>query len=108
LAYLLPVVGWLYVFVAHRKDKLAVYHVKQSIMLVIVAAGALVIWIIFSWLITFIPYVGGVLAVASFALVIALYVALIVSWIMGMIYAWQARFKPAPLVGDWAERLPIG
>jgi uncharacterized membrane protein len=107
LAYLLPVLGWLYAFMAYRQDKLVVYHTKQSMMLVITAVGAFAIWVILGWLVTFIPFAGAVVAIATFALVIALYIALLVSWIIGMVYALQAKLKPVPMVGDWAERLPI-
>jgi uncharacterized membrane protein len=107
LAYFLLVLGWLYVFILHRQDKFAVYHAKQSIMLVMVAIATPVVWVIFGWLISFIPLVGPVLAVAGFALVIAAYVTLIVMWVIGMINALRAKARPLPMIGRWAERLPI-
>lgn len=108
LAYLLLILGWLYVFILQREDKFAVYHAKQSIMLVIVALVTPIVWAIFGWLISFIPLVGPVIAISAFALVIAAYVTLIVAWIIGMVYALQARSKPLPFIGGWAEKLPIG
>jgi uncharacterized membrane protein len=107
LAYLLLIIGWFYVFLLNRDDKLAVYHAKQSIMIVLAAIGAPIVWAVFSWIITFIPLVGGVLAAASFALVIATYFVLVVAWFVGMSYALQAKQKPVPLVGRWAEHLPF-
>lgn len=107
LAYLLLIIGWLYVFLLNRNDRLAVYHAKQSIMIVLAAIATPVVWVVFSWLITFIPLVGAVLAIASFALVIATYFALVVAWLVGMSYALQEKIKPVPLVGKWAEHLPF-
>lgn len=107
IAYLLPVLGWVYVFWAYRQDTFVVYHTKQSMMLIITAIGGFVVWVILGWLVSFVPFAGPVIAIATFALVIALYIALLISWIIGMIYALQAKLKPVPLIGDWAERLPI-
>jgi uncharacterized membrane protein len=108
LAYLLPVIGWLYVFVAHRQDRLALHHTKQSIMLVIMAIIAPLIWAIVGWVLTFIPYVGALLAASTFSLVVSVYLLLIVLWIVGMVYALRAKSDSIPLIGAWAERLPLG
>ncbi len=52
-----------------------------------------------------IPFVGPIIVVALFALVIAVHLLLLASWLVGMVYAWQAKFKPVPVVGGWAEQL---
>jgi uncharacterized membrane protein len=104
LTYLLLVIGWLYVFLFRREDKLAMYHTRQSIMLVIAAIGIPLVWGVLGWLISLIPYVGFIIAAAFFALVIAAGISFIIVWIVGMVYAWQAKFKPIPVVGRWAER----
>jgi uncharacterized membrane protein len=108
LAYLLSVLGWLYVFFFQRKEKLAVYHARQSMMLTIVAIGGPVVWAGAAWLLLWIPLVGPLLAAALFSLVILAYIALAGSWIVGMVYALQAKTKPVPIVGKWAERIPFG
>ena len=105
LAYLLLIIGWLYIFLFRRNDKLALYHTKQSIMLVMVAIGAPVSWAVLSWLIALIPLVGPPIATALFALVIASYALLLVNWVVGMVYALQSKLRPLPVVGKWAERL---
>ena len=43
IAYLLPVVGWLYVWLFRRKDSFAIYHLRQSIALVLLLLIALAI-----------------------------------------------------------------
>lgn len=106
LAYLLPVLGWLYVFLFRREDEFAVYHAKQSMALTIAAIGAPVVWAVAAWVVAWIPLVGSVIAAALFALVILAYIALGVIWMVGMVYALQARMKPVPIVGTWAERIP--
>lgn len=107
LAYLLSILGWLYVLLCQRKDKLAVYHAKQSLGLTLVAIGAFVIWALGSWILSWIPLVGSLVAAISFAQVILIYIFLSVAWIMGMVYALQAKMQPLPFVGKWAERIPV-
>ncbi|MCS7219843.1 MAG: hypothetical protein RML36_07125 [Anaerolineae bacterium] len=104
LAYLLPVFGWLYVFLFHRDNQLAIHHAKQSIALALTAVGALVGWMIIAWLISWIPF-GAVLAAALFSLVIAVYGLIVVDWLIGMVYALQAKAKPLPVLGRLALRM---
>jgi uncharacterized membrane protein len=108
LAYLLPIFGWLYILLFHRRDKFAVYHAKQSLGLTIVAPGALAVWAVIAWIISWLPLAGPIVAAALFSLVIATYMVLVIAWITGMVYALQAKAKPIPVVGGWAQRIPIG
>lgn len=108
LAYLLPVVGWLYVFLFHRKDELAVYHAKQSVVLTMTAVGAPAVWALVAWIVSWLPLAGPVISAALFALVILTYLFLAVDWVIGMVYALYARMQPVPVLGGWAERIPIG
>lgn len=107
LAYLLPIIGWLYVLVARRNDDLALHHTRQAITLVLAAIVTFVIWAVFAWLITWVRYLGPVLAVASFGLVIATYAVLGVLWLIGVASALRSGMKPLPITGRWADRLPI-
>ena len=107
LAYLLLIFGWLYVFLLRKEDKLALFHAKQSLVLTLIAVGTPLIWGIFGWLIAFIPFIGPIVAVALFSLVIVIYIFLVASWLIGMVYALQAKSKSLLFVGSWAERLPI-
>jgi uncharacterized membrane protein len=106
LAYLVPVIGWLYVFFFQRKNVLAVYHVRQAIGLVLFLIGVVVGWAVIAWVLAWIPYMA-VVSVALFALVIAAYLYGVVLWIMGLINALSNRLAPLPLFGRWANRLPI-
>ena len=104
LAYLLLVIGWLYVFLFCRRDELAMYHAKQSIMLVVAATGGTILWAVLAWVVLFIPLAGPLVSASSFSLVIALYLTLLIDWVLGMIYALQARYVPLPIIGGLAQR----
>ncbi len=108
LAYLLPILGWLYVLLFRWKDELAVYHAKQSMMLTMTAIGAPAAWAVVAWIVSWLPLAGSIIAAALFALVILVYIFLAVTWVIGMVYALQAKIKPVPVLGGWAERIPIG
>ena len=105
LAYI-PIIGWVYVLIAGRNNNLAIYHLRQSIGLVVFLIGSFVAWAVIGWLLAWIPYMD-VLSMALFTLVIAAYIYGVVALILGLINAWQSRTVPLPLFGRWANRLPI-
>ena len=106
LAYLLPVLGWLYVFFFHRRNSLALYHLRQAIGLVLFLLVTLIAWGVVGWLLAWIPYLG-ILSIALFALVVGVYLYGIVAWLIGIYYALRDRESPLPLFGRLANRLPI-
>jgi len=107
LAYLLPVLGWSYVFFFQRKNSLAQYHTRQSIGLFVFLIVALLAWVVVGWLLAWIPYLN-ILSIALFALVVSAYLFGIVAWLFGIYYALSDRESPLPLFGRLASRLPIG
>ena len=106
VAYLIPIIGWLYVLFFQRKNSLAVYHLKQSIGLVLFLVAITAGWAVIAWVLAWIPYMA-VLGIALFAIVIAIYLYGLVAWILGLINALNGRLTPLPLFGQWASRLPI-
>ncbi len=106
LAYLLPVIGWLYVLFFQRKNILAIYHLRQSIGLFLFLAGTMAGWAAIAWVLAWIPYMAA-LSMALFTIVIAAYLYGIVAWILGLINALSNRLAPLPWFGRWANRLPI-
>jgi uncharacterized membrane protein len=106
IAYLIPIVGWLYVYVFQRSNALALYHLRQSIGLVVFLLGVLLGWIVVGWLLAWIPYMA-VFSVALFAIVIAAWIFGVFAWLMGMLNAAKNMAAPLPLFGQWASRLPI-
>jgi uncharacterized membrane protein len=106
LAYL-PVIGWLYVYLFQRQNKLALYHLRQSVGLFLFLAAAMVIWAAVAWILAWIPSLA-VIGIALFTLVIAVYLYGLVAWIMGILNALRDKLIPLPWFGRWASRLPIG
>ncbi|MCK6628982.1 MAG: hypothetical protein L6R45_27865 [Anaerolineae bacterium] len=106
LAYFLLIFGCLYVFIFERRDKFAVYHAKQSLLIVLTALAAPLVWAVVAWLLSWLPF-GFLLGVALFSLVVATYIFLGVIWLLGMLYVSQTQAKPLPLIGGWAKWIPI-
>jgi uncharacterized membrane protein len=106
LAYLLSIIGWLYVLFFHRRNAYAIFHVKQSVGILLFAVGVTIGWLILGWLLAWIPF-GGVFMMSLFSLVIAAYLFSLVIWIMGMARALTDQHQPLPLIGVWADNLPL-
>lgn len=105
IAYI-PVLGWLYVYLTQRKNPLAVFHLRQSVGLVLFLIGALVVWAVVGYLLAIIPYMA-IFSAALFTIVIAAYIFGFVTWIMGIVNAFKGQSMPLPIFGRWASRLPI-
>ncbi len=105
LAYI-PILGWLYVFLFQRKNTLAVYHLRQSVGLVLFLVAALVVWAGLAWVIAWIPYAAAI-GVALFTVVLMAYLFGAIAWVMGILNALNNRAKPLPGFGQRADRLPI-
>ena len=106
LAYLLLIFGCLYVFIFHRKDAFAIYHAKQSLLIMLTALVTPVVWAAASWLLSWLPF-GFLLAMALFSLVIATYMCLVAFWLLGMLHVSQTVTKPLPIIGGWANWIPL-
>ena len=104
LAYLLSIPGWLYVLLFQRKDKLALYHAKQALVLTLVVVGSIVVWFLASWVLSWVPLAGPLLAAALFSQIILIGIFVVGLWILGMVYALQTRVRPLPLVGKWRRK----
>ena len=105
IAYI-PVLGWLYVFFLQRKNSLAIYHLRQSIGLILFMIAVLAVWAVIAWLLAWIPFMA-VLSAALFALVIAAYLYAVLIWVTGLLRALRSQSIPLPVFGHWADRLPI-
>jgi uncharacterized membrane protein len=82
----LTLIGWIIAFVLYQNDKseIAIYHLRQSL-------GLLIIGVI-GWVIFWIPIIGWLAAIFLFVL-----------WLMGLIYAAQGEMKPVPLLGKFFQ-----
>ncbi|MCC6895701.1 MAG: hypothetical protein IT321_22965 [Anaerolineae bacterium] len=106
IAYLLPVFGWLYVYLFQRSNSFAVFHLRQAIGLVLFLIGTLLVWAVAAWLIAQIPF-AAMFSVATFSVVMAAYMFGVVIWVLGMMNALRNKSALLPLIGEWANRLPI-
>ncbi len=102
----IPVIGWIYVFFFAHKDAPVIFHLRQSISLVIGLLGCFLLWIAAAWLLTWIPY-GSVFAVALFALVITALIAGVIAWLVGIVNALRGKENEVPMFGAIAHHLPI-
>jgi uncharacterized membrane protein len=104
LAYLLCVPGWLIALAFGRRSRFVVYHVKQSVALVLSLVAVLIGWGVLAWLTAW----GSALfivGVAAFSLVIAAAIFGVIAWLLGMVNALRGQMAPLPIVGGWARRL---
>lgn len=93
LAYLLSIIGFLIVLLAKKKNKFAMYHAKQSLVLFIVY---MIGWVI----LVFIPFLGwGLLPVW--------WVLMVIMTIIGIINALTGKEKPLPIIGKYAKKIKI-
>ena len=105
LSYVLPFVGSLLVLLVSRRNALALYHACQALALFLGIILVPVGWVVFGWLLSFIPLVGPILAAGLFALVMAAAIVVVIGFIIGIINALRARFIPIPVFGGWGDSL---
>lgn len=109
--YIVPIGVALLLPVVQRRQKAVRYAERNSwasILLTLVVAVALIYgcWLVLEFLAPLVLPLGGpLLLMAGFSVVIAAYLALFVVWVVGMINALRAAWKPVPLFGGYGERL---
>jgi uncharacterized membrane protein len=106
VAYLLPVLGWLYVYLFRRDDEFAVFHTKQAIALTLLVIAVPVLWAVFAWAMLWIPTVGAFISAATFSMVMLALIFAVALWLIGIVNSLQAKQKPLPIVGRWAGQIP--
>ena len=97
----ITIIGWLVSYFAMYKDNktsLAAYHLRQTLLLFIIAFGyQIILWFI----IGFMPY--------SIYLILRLVgIGFFVLWIIGLIAAVNGEEKPMPLIGEKAQEILKG
>jgi len=75
-----------------KDDPFVKFHVKQSIVLLIL--------VVISWFIWIIPVIGWLLGVV-------MPIFILVLWVIGIINAASGKEKPLPLIGQFAEKINI-
>ena len=106
LAYLIPVVGPIYLLFFTKRDNLfLVYHDRQQLALALTVVAMPVVWAVVAYPIAWIPTIGPLVSMALFSLVILTWVFAVVIWLIGLIQAVGNRLKPLPVVWQLSERL---
>jgi len=105
LAYLIPVIGPLFVLRFNRKNGFALYHACQALALTIAAVLIPIVWVVLGWMMIWVPLAGAVFAVSLFALVIAAYLTIAISLLLGLVNSLRGRTSSALIFGGWGESL---
>jgi uncharacterized membrane protein len=94
--------GWIiaYVLFSSNKSKLATFHIRQSLGLMIVAFA---LWVVM-WIFLFIPVLGWIISI----LIWISFVGWFVLWVIGLVSAINGQEKPVPIVGDKAQEILAG
>ena len=106
IAYFLPIVGWIYVWIFQSKNRLARFHMRQSVGLFLSMILVTLAWGVVTWLLAWIPY-AFVFGIALFSLAMVAYVFGVIAWITGMVNALRCREAYLPIIGSYSNRLPL-
>ena len=95
-------IGWIiaYVLFNSNKSKLAAYHIRQSLGLMIIAVVLYIVMIIF----LFIPVLGWIISILIYISLIGVFVL----WVIGLVSAINGQEKPVPIVGVKAQEMLAG
>jgi len=88
------IIGWIiaYVLYTSNKSQLAIYHLRQSLALILCWIACGIIYYILLFTIFFLAFVVWILFIGLFVL-----------WLMGLISAINGQEKPIPVIGPMAQ-----
>ena len=92
-------IGWIIAFVmfSSNKSQLAAYHIRQSLLLMILGILCYIVQI----MLIFVPFIG-------WAIIFLLWIGLVVLWVLGLISAINGQEKPIPVIGNLAQNIFSG
>lgn len=93
------VVGWIiaYVLYTSNKSQLAIYHLRQSLALIICGIACYIVFIILLFIMPFISFLLWILGVV-----------LLILWVIGLVAAINGQEKPVPVIGPLAQNMFSG
>lgn len=98
----LTIIGWLISYFALYKDNktpLATYHLRQSLLLMLLALG-------YQFIRIMLLFVIPLSAWFMFSIILSILgIGFLVLWILGLIAAVNGEEKPMPLIGEKAQEL---
>lgn len=102
LSYILIGIIWFFADNKMRKNALAKYHAKQALNLLIIEIVFMVVWSIFTGIVTAITFGYGLIVLIPISSLI--WLAFFVLWLFGIIYAIKEQQKPIPVIGGFADK----
>jgi len=95
-------VGWIIAFVLYNsnKSKLAAFHIRQSLGLMITAIALYIVMFIF----LFIPFLGWIISILIYICLVGIFVL----WVIGLVAAINGQEKPVPVIGNMAQSMLSG
>ncbi len=84
-----------------RDNRFALYHAAQALGLFVACFAAGIALTVVSVVVAFVPAVGPLIAMVASLAFCAAAIGMIV---MGVINAWNGRYKPLPFIGKYAEK----
>lgn len=96
LGVFLTVIGFIIALALKKNDKYVMYYGKQGLVLFI---AWMIAWVI-GMVLIFIPVLGWLVMTI-------LYLGVFVLWVFGLIYSLSGQMKPIPLIGNFADKIPL-
>ena len=95
-------IGWIIAFVLFNsnKSKLATFHIRQSLGLMLTAVGLYIVMFVF----LFIPVLGWIISILMWISLIGVFVL----WVIGLVSAINGQEKPVPIVGQKLQDILSG
>jgi uncharacterized membrane protein len=89
-------IGFIVVWLLAKDSEYAMHYAKQGLVVFLTA----IVIMVASMVLAFIPIIGGIVGmVARFAL--------LVLWIIGIVYVFSGEQKYIPVIGKYADKLPL-
>ena len=93
ISALLPIIGFIIVYLVAKTDKYAMFYAKQGLVLGIV-------WIVGDIILGLIPIIGWII-LGLFTLV------MVILWIIGIINSLSGKEKELPVIGSFASKIDL-
>ncbi len=100
LAYLVPLVGPLAALLLGR-HRMIQLHARQSLLLTLLVACALLVWGVLAWILNWIPVIGAITGAMLFAFVPLLWLGAVLAHVGGTVLALRGQYAFVPVFRGW-------
>jgi uncharacterized membrane protein len=92
-------IGWIiaYVLYNNNKTKLAAFHIRQSLGLMLTAVALYIVMFVF----LFIPVLGWLISILIWIALVGIFIL----WVIGLVAAINGEEKPVPVIGTKAQEI---